>query len=50
MQFSPYQTSISAPNSSAFFTLVFGIGFMQIDPQFTIKLLIFLISSLISFN
>jgi hypothetical protein len=48
MQFCPCQTSTSAPIFGAFFILVLGLGFMQIDPQLTIKLLISSISPLFS--
>jgi hypothetical protein len=38
MQFYPCQTSILAPNSSVFFTLVLSLGLKQIDLQLIIKL------------
>jgi hypothetical protein len=41
MQFYHWQTSISALDFSAFFTLIMGFGFMQFDPKLTIKLSIF---------
>jgi hypothetical protein len=41
VQFYPSRTPISAPNFSAFFILVFGLGFIQFDPQLTIQLSIF---------
>jgi len=41
VQFYPSRTAISAPNFSTFFILVFGLGFIQFDPQLTIQLPIF---------
>jgi hypothetical protein len=40
------KTSISAPDLSVFFSLVLGFGFIQFNPQLTIKLSISSISPL----
>jgi hypothetical protein len=41
MQFCPLLNFNVNPNSNAFFKLDLGPGFIQFDPQLTIKLLIF---------
>jgi hypothetical protein len=40
MQFYPYQTQLSALKLSVFYKMVLNFLFVQLDPQFTIKLLI----------
>jgi hypothetical protein len=41
MQFYPYQTQLSALKLSVFYKMVLNFLFVQLDPQFTIKLLLF---------